>query len=132
MTLQEALAEIQRLEDRIGDLEYALGLTVPDRPYRSLGIRPAAEKLIAVLMSTNLMGREAIYDALFGDMAENDQPTAKIIDVYLVDVRRALKNHGITLQRVWGKGWFIRPEDKRLLRDALGLPAADQTRRKVA
>lgn len=42
----------------------------------------------------------------------DDPPVPKILDVWLCRLRRKLRAHDIEIQTIWGRGWYMEPEDR--------------------
>jgi two-component system cell cycle response regulator CtrA len=115
--------KIQALEDRIADLEAALGMTarIPSRLYRKLKFsrwRPC-EKLLGMFMTREMLTREACYLVLYEMREEENQPSTKLVDVYVCALRAALKPYDIEIKNVWGKGWYMPAESKKKLAELI-------------
>lgn len=126
--------EIERLRDRVAELEEALGLTAEiPRDIVPLEIRgvhrvgsPGIRRFIAMLLARPFGNREAIYNAFYGALPEVDQPGHRILDVYSSAARKVLKAHGIELQTIRHQGWFIDTADKTKLRATIARLNRDQ------
>ncbi len=89
------MSEVQRLRDRVAELEDAMGLTaeIPrDLVPRAIARHgPKVRRLIGILLIRPFGDRDAIYNAIYGMQAECDLPCAKIMDVLICQARKALK-----------------------------------------
>jgi hypothetical protein len=122
--------ELQRLRDRIDELEQVLGVdrTLTNRLRGALGISRDQARMLGVLIGRNVVTHEAMYTVMYGARPECDQPSLKIMDVQLCKLRGRLKPHGITFRTLWGEGWQMPMEEKAKVR-ALLVPVdqADST-----
>lgn len=117
------MSELERLRDRVAELEEALGLTadLPRGliPREIVGTRQGALgalRFIGVLLTRPFGSREAIYSAFYGDRPEVRQPCLKVLDVYASCARKILSAHGIELQTIRGEGWRLDAANKAKLR----------------
>ncbi len=101
-------ARCQRLDDRIAELETLLGLSCPVPP--ALRLKPVCARLLGCLLRRERWTRDDLYVALYDDPAS--APQIKTIDVHMVHLRAALKPHGITIETLWGVGYFMTREMK--------------------
>ena len=113
------MSELERLRDRVDELEELLGVrgTIPRKMFRSCPL--AAEQLIGMLLARPSITREAAYTALYGGRPEADQPMEKIIGTRMCQARKALTPHGIAVKTVWGSGYYMTGENKAKLRALL-------------
>lgn len=112
------MSELQRLQDRIAELENVLGLTA-----RFPGILPggifrtrACDQLLGLLMARTFVSHQSAYEALYGDRSECDQPTTNIIAVTVCWLRKGLKPYDIFIENKWSEGFFISESNKAKLR----------------
>lgn len=103
----------QRLRDRIEQLEEVIG---DIQPVRIRGLRPAAQRMLSMISARGYMSRESLYAVLYGDLAEDEQPEFKILDVTLAMARKFCGPYGIKVETVWGKGWKMSDESRRKYR----------------
>lgn len=68
----------------------------------------------AMLLAALLRRPEATKEQLLGFMygAAEDLPELKIIDVFVCKLRKELVKHGLDIQTIWGRGYFISPEHR--------------------
>ena len=102
-------ATITRLEDRIVELEEAMGLCV--LPPLEWGLTVQQARLFGVLLERELLRKDAAMAALYRDRGE-DEPEMKIVDVFVCHIRRKLKPFGIEIGTRWGVGYFMTAANK--------------------
>ena len=125
------MSELQRLRDRIEQLESLLGLdrNIAGRLRDAFMITRAQAETLCFMLRRNFVSHEALYITLYGARPDCDQPDPRIMDVQVHHLRTALRKHGIALKTRWGEGWTISPADKIKVRavleaaDAKFLPA---------
>lgn len=120
----EALqAVIARLEDRVAELEAAMGfgfLTPLE-----WGLTGQMMRLFGCLMARELMTREAALAALYADRhGAEETPSVKTVDVQICKMRARLSPFGIAIQKRWGQGYFLTAETKARVREQLAEAAA--------
>ena len=121
--------ERQQLEDRIAELEHALGLTAavpaPGWDARLIGVLPpTARALLHMLIKRPFLSKEAVMIALYDGRRECHVPPAHGISVYLHQIRRRyLAELDIEIKNVWGKGWYIETEQRLYLAAHFGIEA---------
>ncbi len=75
---------------------------------------PKAQRtLLTLLLERNTLTRDAAHFALYQDA--DDAPDLRIIDVFLVKLRRSLAPLKVKISTRWGIGWFLTPEAKRAI-----------------
>jgi two-component system cell cycle response regulator CtrA len=131
------MSELQRLRDRIAELEELAGIGDDDVALikTATGLPMSACRILgAIRKRRGISSRDMIYGLVYGDRPECDQPEMKILDVHVVRVvriRRALKPHGITIETVWGVGWSMTDEHRAalaaMMESYLGQPASVST-----
>lgn len=102
-------ATIVRLEDRILELEEAMGLCV--LPPLEWGLTQNEARLFGALLERELLTKDAAMAALYRDRGE-DEPEVKIVDVFVCKTRKKLKPFGIEIGTRWGVGYFMAPAHK--------------------
>lgn len=120
--------EIERLRDRVEELEALLGVGWDDiASYRNaLRLTVDQAKILGLLAKRNVtVTRDAIYTVLYGARPDCDQPDMKIIDVHVCKLRKPLRRVGVEIQSDWGMGYYLLAADKRKLRDQVALAAAN-------
>ena len=108
------MSELQRLRDRIEDLEALLGLDrkIASRLRDAFMITLAQAETLGFMLRRNFVSHDALYIAMYGARPECDWPEIRILDVHVCHLRAALKKHGIAIKTKWGEGWTISPADK--------------------
>jgi len=123
------MSELQRLRDRIEELEQILGIdrSMTTRLRAALQITKDQARVLGMLLSRNIATHESLYIALYGARPDCDQPQFKILDVQICHLRARLKRHGIAVKTHWGEGWSVSPADKIQVRQMM-LDAVDMAR----
>jgi hypothetical protein len=104
-------SELQRLRDRVEELEELLGLTPPVR--YNLNITDLGMRLLGLLLKRPLVVREFAFRALYGGKAESDQPkNLRIIDVIVHRLNMALRSYGVKIQTEYLRGYYLSEGDK--------------------
>jgi DNA-binding response OmpR family regulator len=67
--------------------------------------------IMNVLMQKPFVTRQAAMQFMYS-MRIDDEPEAKIIDVYLCKIRQKLRKFGINVETNWGQGYMITPANK--------------------
>ena len=116
-------SELQHLRDRVDMLEDILGVgrTMVSRLRTAFEIEPDQARILGMLISRQLITKEAIYSMLHGHKPECDQPVWKVIDVQLHRLRKQLRVHDIEFACVIGEGYAMKLEHKLKVRARLGL-----------
>lgn len=118
MSPAEASARIEALEYRIEELESALGMGKSDVPaIRALvGATESQAKLIGVLRKAERpVTKDALFSAMYGGRDPDELPTMQVLDVLILQARRALRTHGIKIETIPRTGWVMPAEDRRRL-----------------
>lgn len=110
--------ELQRLRDRIEELEQVLGIdrSMVNRIRGALQVTRDQAKMLAMLIGRNVVTREAMYAVIYGARPVCDQPDVNMIDMQLSKLRRSLAPHGVAVRTLWGEGWQISIDDKAKVR----------------
>lgn len=120
------MGELERLRDRVAELEDILGLTA-EFPRSAFGIKPGKwqrstlDPLLGLLLAREFVPHAAAYDAVFGARPEAEQPSLNCISVAIHHLRKALRPHGVAIKNLFGEGYYIEEADKKKLRAALGM-----------
>jgi DNA-binding response OmpR family regulator len=85
-----------------------------------IGLSDHESAFFAVLFGNAgmVVSRSQMYERMYPIEQEVDP---KILDVYLLKVRRKLAQYDIVIQTVWKRGWLLSPEHRRRLEPYLGL-----------
>lgn len=132
------MSYVQQLEDRVAELEDAMGLTA--KIPRSLFPREMfngkggfsfnrVSEILGILIRREFADRNAVFDCMYGHQPEVSQPPIKILDVYISHARKMLRCHGIEIETIWGRGWCVSPANKAKLREVI---AEHESRRAAA
>ncbi len=104
---------IEELEDRVTELEEALGMSLPVPPgFRGPYSRNRAWQLICGLARRGTLTRDQAMIVLYGDRHEDERPDTRVIDVLLSQTRPWLRERGITIETIWGVGWTLDRENR--------------------
>jgi hypothetical protein len=117
------MSELQRLYDRIFELEEALGMTAVD-PGKMRRGGDVARRLLGLLIARPFVPYDAAYDVIYGCKPECDQPKSDTLKVVAHRVKCRLAQDGITMRMVWGVGWYLSSEDREKAANLYGTDAA--------
>lgn len=100
-------SQVAQLEDRIYELEEQLGLHEDIPP--SLGITKALSRILGVLLARELAPKETIAFAMYqgGQTKRGNEWADKSVEIQIMNLRKALKPHGIEIETHWGRGYFM-------------------------
>jgi DNA-binding response OmpR family regulator len=114
------MSEVQRLRDRIEELESVLGVGHEDvTAYkRALKLTTEQAKVLGLIAKRGTVTRESIFTVLYGARPDCDQPAdVRIVDVIVCHVRKRLHDAvGVELETVWGVGFRMSSAGKSALR----------------
>lgn len=110
---EAALRErVEYLEAENAELKRQLRIGVSDETIQKmrkvLRIRPLACRILWVLMDGRPRSYDMLFHAIYADRV--DPPDVKILHVMMVDVRRAVRDCGATVELMWGHGWQLSAE----------------------
>jgi hypothetical protein len=108
--------EIERLRDRVAELEYALGLTAIPRDRAARDLSPMQNRLLAALIQRPLVSREAAQIVMWSHRTVDARPDGSNVDAQLCAVRKFLKKRAIEIKSIWGAGWCLDEGDRATLR----------------
>jgi DNA-binding response OmpR family regulator len=110
---RELREQLEERDETIRQLREAAssGIAIPEwMPHLT-----ATERLmLAIFADGKVHSRENVMDRLYGDRTE--APISKIVDVYIIRLRRKLAPLGIQIETLWGQGWRLTPESIALMR----------------
>lgn len=109
-------AEIDRLENRIAELEAAMGMDFA-APLE-WGLTGHETRLFGVLMAREIATKEALMAGIYTDVTR-DRADPKIVDVFVCRIRAKLKGFDVPIETLWGRGYFLKPETKAAVRRML-------------
>jgi hypothetical protein len=116
--LKTAALETDRLRDRVEQLEQLVGVdrSLTSRLRTAFGLEPGVAQVMGMLLKRDFVTHDALYVVLYAARPECDWPDARIVDVQISRLRRALRRHGITIKTQWGEGWLMSAADKARVR----------------
>lgn len=105
-------AQIERLEDRVYELEEQLGLREEIPP--QLKLQPALACILGVLLKREMAMKETLSFAIHqGNKNERgNEPSFKCIEVQVCRLRKLLQPLGIKIETLHGRGYFMKREMK--------------------
>lgn len=106
--------ENDELRERIIVLEEQIGVRI-EAPL-VLGLTGQEARIFGALMSRDLLTKEMMLAVLYLSRGL-DEAEQKIVDVFICKMRPKLKAYGITIETVWGRGYLLKPEMKRRVRE---------------
>ncbi len=110
------MSEIERLRDRIEELETLLGLrlSLPN----VLGLTPIEEKIVGLLVARDIVSRDYIHSCLYGHLPECDQPEPKTVEVHICKIRNKLKARGFFgIRNRYNVGYYIEAATRAALKE---------------
>jgi len=112
---------VQALLDRIDELERILGVDeeLTFRIMRSTGCSRTESKFVGMLFKRQMVTRECLFVVIYGDRSEDDVPESEILRTHVCKARQVLKQYGITIDTVWGAGYAMSTQNKKLLQELL-------------
>lgn len=117
------MSELQRLRDRVEELESLLGLErdLAMRIRHAWRMASEESRIMSIVLKRAFATRETLYTILYGARPDCDQPEMKIVDVQVCKARKSLRNNGVAakVRTKWGDGYFMTREDKAALMAAL-------------
>lgn len=114
------MSELQRLRDRVEELEHLLGIeqTFTGHLRVIFNLSEEQARVLGVLLSKPMATEDVLYAALYGDRPECDQPGAEAtIRKHIHFLRKRLKPHSIEIANVWGHGWCLSEDHKRIVKE---------------
>lgn len=81
----------------------------------SFGIGPTS-RVIAILRARPFGSKEAIFNAMWSERPDCDQPQMTSLDVYISNARKVLRPHGVEIKNIRGQGWYLDSTNKAKLR----------------
>lgn len=124
-TAATLLDEVEILRERVRQLEEALyGSASRMEEYQHrLGLTVMQSRLLGALMAREVVGKEALMIALYGDRKQ-DWPDDKTIDIHAFNLRRKLAVHGVEIRTVRGIGYVLDDAAKDRVRRIAGAAPA--------
>lgn len=106
-----SVQEIERLRDRVEELEELLGMReIFPRPWR---LTAKESEVFGLLMRRPILSIPQLFSAVYGGDAEKSH---KIIEVIVHNIRAKVKLFDISIQNEYGYGYFLPPESKQRAR----------------
>ena len=108
-------AENDELRERIRQLEglISLGKEMP----AELRLSRMESKFLGLLYRRDIASKEAVMMVLYGHMIS--PPDDKVLNVFILRMRRKLASRGITIENLWGQGWTLPPGSKAIIKSLL-------------
>lgn len=122
MSPAEASARIEALEYRVEELERVLGMGKDDIPtIRALvGATESQAKLIGVLRKASRpVTKDVLFSAMYGGRDPDELPTMQVLDVLMLQARKALRTIGIKIDTIPRTGWVMPADDRRRLSEMM-------------
>lgn len=94
------------LEERVRVLEDALAPASVVIPLE-WGLSQREACIFAHLTTRDLVTRDSIFAALYSHLPIDDEPAAKIVDVFLCAIRKKLSRFGVQIHTVRGRGFAL-------------------------
>jgi DNA-binding winged helix-turn-helix (wHTH) protein len=117
------MSELQRLRDRVQQLEDIIGLNPDDVGLIAYVFhlpRKAAEVLNVLTRRRGVVTKEVLFYLVYGGLAEADQPDPeKVLPAMIMMCRNALRGHRIKISTVYKIGWIMDEEDRRKCKSIL-------------
>lgn len=106
------MSELQRLRDRVEELETMLGISEGDMVLyrRTLRLDPDSARVLGFIVARRgrLASKADLFAALYGAKPESDWPESeKIIEVRICAIRKALKQIGVEIETYVGSGYSM-------------------------
>jgi ribosome biogenesis SPOUT family RNA methylase Rps3 len=107
------MSELQRLRDRVEELEQILGMDEDDvsliRQVTGLAHMPAT--MVSILYRRRvILTKETLHQAIYGGVAECDQPQVRVLDSLIHQARKALRPYDVNIHTAYGGGGFSMDE----------------------
>jgi hypothetical protein len=107
------MSEMQRLRDRVEELEQILGMDEDDvsliRQVTGLAHMPAT--MVSILYRRRvILTKETLHQAIYGGVAECDQPQVRVLDSLIHQARKALRPYDVNIHTAYGGGGFSMDE----------------------
>jgi len=99
------------------EIEGATIFTVRKR----LGITKSCARILVQLLANDSVSYDAIFHELYCN--RNDPPEPQVIKVFVTNLRRVLKTHGIYIMTTWGQGYYLTPDMRSKVMGLIGVEA---------
>lgn len=103
-------SEIQRLKDRIGELEGLLGLRVE---FPIPGLRPRVNRVLGCFTRRRIYKTESLFTAAWG--GDTDLCGAENVRNAIWHARRGLRQYGIEIRTIFGRYEISADDQKKLI-----------------
>jgi hypothetical protein len=113
------MTELERLRDRVAELEDLLGMAMV-KP--GIGLSGLSGILLGLLIRRSAVSREFAFRAIYGARPESEQPTnLRIIDTLVHRLKIALRPHGIVVSTERFTGYYLDGENRRRAAELVGV-----------
>ena|SRR5579871_3436151 len=116
--------ELERLRDRIAELEELVGLHERIPWWLGTKLTPMQAKLLSLLLKRELVSQETACIAIYGNGVDS-RPAPKIIDTFVHHIRQKLKPYSVKISNAWSRGYYIDAENKQKLRELIARAGAE-------
>jgi len=109
---------IERLQNRIRELEEILGVTTEFPP--TLGLTLSEEALLDVLLKREIVTQATAFAVLYGSRAGGEPSDPKnVVSVLIMRLRKKLAAHGVDIKTRNGAGYYMTVKAKDQLRSII-------------
>lgn len=100
----ELLNRLAAQQERIRQLEEILAPSTVRIPLE-WKLPPSEALVFACLAARDMASRDMIHHALYSARMEDADP--KVVDVFICKMRKKLERFGVSIETVWGDGYFL-------------------------
>lgn len=105
LSREELLDYVYRLEAQLEALRGHRSIEAEANLQKTFKVPPMGAKLLALMSDGRVHAKSAILTYLYS--GADEEPDAKIIDVFISQLRKKLAGTGINIETVWGVGYRI-------------------------
>jgi len=85
-----------------------------------MALTSSEEKMLGFLMKRERATKAQLMDALYSDrVTVDEEPSLKIVDVFICKIRKKVAKFGIEIQTHWGLGYSLPPASKAIVTQML-------------
>lgn len=85
-------------------------------------ITGAQAQMLAILLRRAYVSKDILHQSI--QRAGRDETMPKIVDVLIHRIRSNLKEHKIYINTIWGKGYYMDSNSRKIVFEELGIPAS--------